>query len=63
LNIGHADEWQAVEEKWNNRLALRGISRRRLNEVFHRFGSEDGLGCADEFAEIISRSNYEQSAP
>ena len=63
LNIGDADEWQAVEEKWNIRLALRGLSRRRLNEVFHRFGSEDGLGCADEFAEIICAPTTSDQRP
>jgi hypothetical protein len=63
LNIGDADEWQAVEEKWNIRLALRGLSRRRLNEVFHHFGPEDGLGCADEFAEIICAPTTSDQRP
>lgn len=55
--VGDSDDWGPVEEKWNLLLAVKGMQRFRLNEVFQRYRQQDAVECALDFADIIAQSN------
>ncbi len=51
--VGSINEWTPVEERWCNLLALKGMDRFRLTEVFQRYRERDAIDCAMQFADIV----------